>query len=372
MARKPANIAGLLSEGGFASRQASSLPTTPVSPTRIVLDIEQIREYEGNPRTVPNELYESIKESIRAEGLRIPLVVTQRPGDEHYIPAAGGNTRLKALRELWEETGDDRFRTLEALYKPWISEEWVLISHLVENELRGEMRFIDKARAIARIHAELERKQSERVSERAFEKHLLQLGLPLSRRQIRRLLYAASLETVIPNALPHLGPTHIDHLSRLEKIFTEINGARPDDSFRKLLSGMDAHDLDSAAVESAIKKAAVRSGSIQQNRPRSRGDGKPGRNPNSNNKKLLEAAADCLGAHDLVEEQAPKPKRSERLRYAAWWSLNALRREHGETPDDPVPEEIEFLLRLARDRQLLDAVLNHLGGVIPGEEDYER
>ncbi len=368
MARKPANIAGLLSEGGFASRQASSLPTTPVSPTRIVLDIKQIREYEGNPRTVPNELYESIKESIRAEGLRIPLVVTQRPGDEHYIPAAGGNTRLKAVRELWEETGDDRFRTLEALYKPWISEEWVLVSHLIENELRTEMRFIDKARAIARLHDELERKQGERVSERAFEKHLSQLGLPLSRRQIRRLLYAASLESVIPKALPNLGATHIDRLAGLEKNHRTEAGTRlPEDAFRTLLASMDAPDLDSAAVESAIEKSTARSGSsIHANSPM-RGDGKRARSFNSNDKKLLEAAADCLGAHDLVEEQAPKPERSDRLRYAAWWSLNALRREHGDTPDDPVPEEIEFLLRLARDRQVLDAVLNHLGGVIPVE-----
>jgi len=38
-----------------------------------------------------------------------PPVLTRRPGDEKYMLASGGNTRLAILNELWQETQDERY-----------------------------------------------------------------------------------------------------------------------------------------------------------------------------------------------------------------------------------------------------------------------
>lgn len=59
---------------------------------------DDCRLYERNPRTVRNEKFDEIKESIRKRGLDQMIAVTQRPGEKHHIPAKGGNTRLEILQ----------------------------------------------------------------------------------------------------------------------------------------------------------------------------------------------------------------------------------------------------------------------------------
>ena len=76
------------------------------------------------------------------------LVITQRPGAADYIVHSGGNTRLLILKELFEETGDERFSRIQCVFRPWSRESDVLLAHLRENDLRGSLTFIDKARAV--------------------------------------------------------------------------------------------------------------------------------------------------------------------------------------------------------------------------------
>ncbi len=64
----------------------------------IRLEVAQLRAYDRNPRHCPNNEYERIKASIRAQGLDQPLVVTCRPGQTDYMLLAGGNTRLQAIK----------------------------------------------------------------------------------------------------------------------------------------------------------------------------------------------------------------------------------------------------------------------------------
>lgn len=72
----------------------------------------------GKPET-RNPNFEIIKESIRRRGLDHKPNITQRPGEPYYIIADGGNTRIQALKELFTETQDQRFWSIECLYKPW-------------------------------------------------------------------------------------------------------------------------------------------------------------------------------------------------------------------------------------------------------------
>ena len=106
----------------------------------------QIHPFERNPRLSPNPEYDRIKDSIRHQGLDQPLVITQRPGAGDYIVHSGGNTRLKVLKELFAESGDPRYAEVPCLFRPWRSESDVLLAHLRENDIRGSLSFIDKAR----------------------------------------------------------------------------------------------------------------------------------------------------------------------------------------------------------------------------------
>jgi ParB family protein of integrating conjugative element (PFGI_1 class) len=147
---------------------------------QIVLDVDQIRPYECNPRRTENPRFADIKESIRSSGIRNPITVTRRPGAEYFIVESGGNTRLRALQQLSAETGDACFKRISVLFRPWRSESHVLIAHLIENEQRGDMTFWDKATGIAALKTQLESEQGHELSVRQLETDLKRVGIVVS------------------------------------------------------------------------------------------------------------------------------------------------------------------------------------------------
>lgn len=122
----------------------------PIEPTPMAVPIDRILEYDRNPRRARNEAYVEIETSIRRRGFVGMLPITRRPGEPHYRVAEGGNTVLRILKDLYEETQDPRFHTVQCLFEPWVSESETLIAHLVENDARGELLFIDRARSTGR------------------------------------------------------------------------------------------------------------------------------------------------------------------------------------------------------------------------------
>ncbi len=145
----------------------------------MVLDVCCIQPYERNPRHGRNPEYDRIKDSIRSQGLDQPLVITQRPGATDYIVHAGGNTRLLILKELFEETGDTRFSRYSCLFRPWSRESDVLLAHLRENDLRGNLTFIDKARAVLDAkHLFAKELGVKEVSLRRLENRARKSGIP--------------------------------------------------------------------------------------------------------------------------------------------------------------------------------------------------
>lgn len=189
-------------------RIASAAPLLPV---QIMLTLDQIRPYERNPRYADHPRYEELKASIAAVGIRNPFTVTRRPGDEYYIIESGGNTRLRILNELWKETGDERFRSVQVLFKPWPGDASVLSAHIAENELRGEMCFADKAQAIHSLKKAVEEESGESLSWREFERMLPDRGLTFSHAQLARM---KDLVEILANLTPDgllrtLGPHHV-------------------------------------------------------------------------------------------------------------------------------------------------------------------
>lgn len=194
----------------------------PVMETMLVLTLDQLTEYSRNPRKSPNAEYDTLKASYLKTGAdKTLLVVTKRPGEELYFPAAGGNTRLRILKELWEETGDGKYFRINCKFVPWVDESQVLIDHLSENDNRSDYIFIDRAKGICELYERMESEQEGSLSQRAFISRMLDLGYPkLSRQQLLRFQYAVELYKYIPEALD--GGMHLRAIDRLKELLADL------------------------------------------------------------------------------------------------------------------------------------------------------
>lgn len=163
------------------------------------LPVMAIHFYERNPRKANNEAYAELKESIRVNGILQPLSVTKRPGESHYILYAGGNTRLQAIRELWEETGDIKYRDTRVIIKSWRGEASVLLAHMAENTQRNDMTFWDRANGTLEIKRQMEEERGEPLSHREFEAEIKKFGLQTDIRTLS--MYRFAVERI-----PDIGP----------------------------------------------------------------------------------------------------------------------------------------------------------------------
>ncbi|WP_058545100.1 ParB family protein [Pseudomonas fluorescens] len=185
----------------------------PVIDTPMLVTLEQLRPYEHNPRFIRNPLYDDIKASIRERGLDQPPPITRRPGETYFIIRNGGNTRLAILGELWQETRDERFFRIHCLFRPWSNEITTLLGHLAESDLHGQLTFIERALAVAKLKTMLE-PDGATLSQRELARRLAAGGYPISQSHISRML--DTLEYLLP-AIPQtlyagLGKPKIERL----------------------------------------------------------------------------------------------------------------------------------------------------------------
>lgn len=234
---------------GFSSNAAPlKRLTDPLQDTPMVVTLDQLRSYEHNPRKTRNPLYDEIKASIKARGLDQPPLITRRPDEDHYIIRNGGNTRLEILNELWRETKDEQFFRIHCLFKPWQSEINALAGHLAENELHGQLSFIDKAQGIAQIKAMYEEHDGEQLSLRKLSERLKQDGYPVSHGLLGRMLECVnSILPAMPNTLMQgLGGDQVARLIRLKNNLTKVWKKYDDsgsDFFEFWLMVLAAHDI---------------------------------------------------------------------------------------------------------------------------------
>jgi ParB family protein of integrating conjugative element (PFGI_1 class) len=228
----------------------------------VTLDVARIHPYEHNPRRAPNTEYDRIKASIRADGLSQPLVVTQRPGETDYIVHAGGNTRLRILKELFEETGDRRFATVPCAIRSWTREADVLLAHLKENDLRGDLTFLDKALAVADAKQFLEEVAGESFTQAQLAEALRQCGYGLSQGLISQMAYAVDrLRPILSQALEGgIGRPQVARIRSLERAARAIWVARSidteieyDQTFEALCQRYDAPEWDIASLRRALE-----------------------------------------------------------------------------------------------------------------------
>ena len=247
---------------------SNNLPAAdPIAPTPMVLTLAQIKPYDRNPRRERNPLYDEIKESIQAQGgLNNPITVTKRPGEDRYMVESGGNTRLQVLIELYEETQNESFNQINVLYRPWLSETHVLTAHLIENEKRGDMLFIDKAMAVRELKLMFESGTQDSLSLRQLGQRLKDVGLSVDTAVLSRMEYCVDvLLPLIPEALrAGLGRPQIERIRRIEKAFqqywTEI--AKQDESlfselFNDCLAENNRPEWDNDALRDTLEERFV-------------------------------------------------------------------------------------------------------------------
>lgn len=253
MNKKP-DIANLLDRPHLGGHQdTETLPPDPAIRTRISVTIDNVVPFNRNPRRSRNPLYEEIKESIRNKGLDHPPIVTRKSPSDPYMIKKGGNTRLSILKELWEETQEPRFYRIDCDFEPWTSDLDNLISHMVENEMKGGTLFIEKAIGAVEIKMELEAAASEPISVRELARRITAEGWSLDPTVLSALLYAhESLFPVIPEAFwSGMGRDTVKKIRKLLetcKTFWE-SVAKPeegsfDDIWKPTLSAMDGEGFD--------------------------------------------------------------------------------------------------------------------------------
>ena len=117
----PRDMADKLLAAGFQrTGPTATTLSDPIADTPMNVTLDQLHPYDHDPRVKRNPAYEEIKASIRERGLDAPPAITRRPGEEHFIIRNGGNTRLAILRELWDESKQDRLFRISCLFRAWL------------------------------------------------------------------------------------------------------------------------------------------------------------------------------------------------------------------------------------------------------------
>ena len=145
------------------------------------IDISMIEPYYANPRIYENPKYTIIKESIRNRGILQRIVVTKPPNSEKFMLCQGGNTRLRALRELYEETHEPRFKTAYCEFREWQGEANLMVGHVVENELRGNLNWHERSKMVLTLREMFEEEMGKEISDREYSNWASEKGITVTR-----------------------------------------------------------------------------------------------------------------------------------------------------------------------------------------------
>ncbi|MGR0116457.1 ParB family protein [Ralstonia pseudosolanacearum] len=253
--KPPQDLASkLLAEGFARSGPIATTPSDPLADTPMVVTLDELRPYELNPRVTRNPLYDDIKASIRQRGLDAPPAITRRPGEPHYVIRNGGNTRLAILGELWSETREERFFRIPCLFRPWSArgEIVALTGHLAENELHGQLTFIERALAVEKARELYEQENPTPLTQSELARRLTQDGYPITQPHISRM--QDTVRYLLP-AIPRLlysgiGKPQIERLAALRRAAAhawEQHGANSDDFpalFQEVLALFDGEGTE--------------------------------------------------------------------------------------------------------------------------------
>jgi ParB family protein of integrating conjugative element (PFGI_1 class) len=188
-------------------------------PGPLLLQVTDIDVYDHNPRLFANEKIEDIEASLKAYGFHDALVVTRRREGDRYMLAAGSNTTLRVLQELWRATQDEKYLWVNCVYQPYEKETKLLAQHLGENLNRGDMRFWEIAKGMVELLDQLdadaikEGKATKPMGLREQAEALNAMGLRASKTQVALWRFTTQYLRPLGESLQHLTYRGVqDHL----------------------------------------------------------------------------------------------------------------------------------------------------------------
>lgn len=164
----------------------------PPEPMVIPVHVRDIRTRVINPRGSANVRRQEISDSLREAGFTQVIDITRRPGDEFYITAAGGDTRVEEAQCLCEESGEARFCEPMFRFVPWVNASTVMGNALAENLVRGDMGWWETASAVMRQKALLEEDLGTPLSIRKLAERLSAQGIPVGKSAASLYQFATS------------------------------------------------------------------------------------------------------------------------------------------------------------------------------------
>lgn len=233
-----------------------SVPTDDSDNASFLVPIEQLKEYEHNPRRRTSDALADLKESIRAKGIQQVITVTKRPGDTVYIPYSGGNSRLRCAKELFAERceGYQRFAMLRVVYRTFTSESDVFAAHIAENEVRADIPFWDKAKAAMELKRLIEQEQGKTLSSRELEAAFAEKGIPGAQSSIVYFTFATNRLNFLGEAGYFVSRTQVKE--QLQRRFVAW------DSLAKKAGKLDAHHPALNEELSRIGQRALLAGAL--------------------------------------------------------------------------------------------------------------
>ena len=145
------NVQYLLNIGVWLKMSATSKLASILSSEQGQISCFEIEVFYLNQRRSKNPMHDEIKESIRSKGIQDPLHIVFHPVQKKWVLSQGGQTRLLICRELYDETKADSFLYPPVSKQKFTSDLDLCISHLVENNLRGDNTFLETANAVLNI-----------------------------------------------------------------------------------------------------------------------------------------------------------------------------------------------------------------------------
>lgn len=209
----------------------------------VLVPINQIDRYEDNPRRRRNkDEWIAFKESVRSVHIKQPIKITQKPGSSRYQIIEGGNSRHAALEELFAETGDEKFSVIPTLFQAWDDEAFqsvnVLLAHIIENEMRSEVLFWDKAQAYCHA-ADLLGIAEE--SARNISDSFKQKGAAVSHSKIAEFVFANNKLRELGQLCYDLSGSKVIELRKTYNDLLKLIETKPDDFSEFWESTLDAY-----------------------------------------------------------------------------------------------------------------------------------
>lgn len=170
--------------------------------------IDELEPLPYKPDGLEPKIDETLRLSIKQVGLQDPFVVAHPPGRSKYVLIAGGNSRLLALRQLWNESRAKRYSRVRCLVAEWPGEFRACLAHLITNDVRTNASFLERARGLVHIVEDhVSTKKGRQFSQREAVSLLNDNGYPISQATFSYMVY------VVQRLVPHMSEALLENLS---------------------------------------------------------------------------------------------------------------------------------------------------------------